>query len=617
MLEPGKRILYIDALRPPSDYQLSWGIGTTYSLELETLLSVPLAFSLYECKNQKEILNNSIFALDAIRRNASKLVIFCQHGQIKVSSTDSLLYSYLEDMIVEVNPSSGGVFHPKIWLLKFKNQEGNILYKYICLSRNITFDRSWDTILVLDGKTVEYEVPENDNLIKFVNFLPKIAVNKIEKNRLDIIKKISIELGNIKFNPPENFDNQFKFHFLGIDNNDSFPISNEYRRLLIVSPFLSESVLNRFEKVKQKYLISIQNSLDKISDDTLKKYNKIWVLDELAEDKSEDDISRLSGLHTKLYIGENEKSVTLWNGSSNATYAGFSSQNVEALVELRGERNKIGINKFIDEKSENSIVNFLKEYGKTTLDEEEKEKENLEKELEKKLEGYKANLLKMGLRMKIKSESKELYKIIIYPNITNSRYSSKEIKGICYPITLQKKTNKKVILPLWKDKIIFHKVPLLSLTSLVAFELNIKDKDKDKDKEISQKIEFVLNLPVKGMPERRNDKIIRAILRDSSGFIQYLRILLIENQNIFLFNHNIINHGKDDYGKQQNRIPMPLAEELIKALSRNPDKIKNINDLIKELSKNKDIKEDIIPEEFKEMWKNIWRTYKNQYGKRK
>lgn len=609
MLEPGKRTLYIDALRPPTDYQLTWGIGTTYSLELETLLSVPLAFSLYECKNQKEILNNSIFALDAIRRNAGKLVIFCQHGQIKVSSTDSLLYSYLEDMIVEVNPSSGGVFHPKIWLLRFKNQEEEIFYKYICLSRNITFDRSWDTILVLDGRPVEYEVPENDKLIKFVNFLPKIAVNKIEKNRLDIIKKSSIELGKIKFSPPENFDNQFNFHFLGIDNNDSFPISDEYRRLLIVSPFLSESFLNRFDKVKQKYLISMQNSLDNISDDTLKKYNKIWVLDELAEDKSEDDISRLSGLHTKLYIGENEKSVTLWNGSSNATHAGFSSQNVEALVELRGERKKVGISQLLDENSENSAINFLKEYGKTNLNEEEKKKENLEKDLEKRLEEYKTNLLKIGLKMKIKPESEELYKIIICPNITNSKYSSKGIKGICYPITLIKQTNK-IDIPLsWKDKMIFHKVPLLSLTSLVAFEFNIKDKG------ISQKMEFVLNLPVEGMPERRNDKIIRAILRDSNGFIQYLRILLAENQNIFLFNHNIINYGKDNYKNRQNWIPMPLTEELIKALSRDPDKIKNIHDLIKELSKNKEIKDNIIPEEFKEMWENIWRVYKRQYGK--
>jgi hypothetical protein len=145
----------------------------------------------------------------------------------------------------------------------------------------------------------------------------------------------------------------------------------------------------------------------------------------------------------------------------------------------------------------------------------------------------------------------------------------------------------------------------------VAFELNIKENG------ISQKMEFVLNLPVDGMPERRNDKIIRAILRDSNGFIQYLRILLTENQNIFLF-PNVINtnHG-GGYGHRQNQIPMPLVEELIKALSRDPDKIKNIHDLIKELSKNKEIKDDIIPKEFKEIWEHIWRVYKNQYGKRK
>ncbi len=213
--------------------------------------------------------------------------------------------------------------------------------------------------------------------------------------------------------------------------------------------------------------------------------------------------------------------------------------------------------------------------------------------------------------MKIKPESEGVYKVIIYPGKDHLKYFNKEVKGFCYPITLLKKTNKINIPLLQKDKIIFHKVPLLSLTSLVAFELNIKDK------RVSQKMEFVLNLPVEGMPERRNDKIIRAILRDSNGFIQYLRILLIENQNTFLFNHNFPNNYKGGYADQQNQIPMPLAEELIKALSRNPDKIKNIHDLIKELSKNKDIKDDIIPEEFKNMWKNIWRTYKNQYGKRK
>jgi hypothetical protein len=613
MLEPGERTLYTDALKPPMGYQLSHGIGTTYSLELETLLSVPLAFSLYECSNQREILNNSILALDAIRRNANKLVIFCQHGEIKLSSTDSLLCSYLENMIIEVNPSTGGVFHPKLWLLRFINKEGDVFYKFICLSRNITFDRSWDTILVLDGKLMDTYFPGNEKLIQFLNFLPTLSVNKISQDRLKIIKQIKDELGKVRFISPENFDDEFSFHFLGMDSNKSFPIEDKYNRLLIISPFLDERLLERFDKVREKYLISSQNSLDEMCESTIKKYKKIWVLDELAEDQSEDDRRRLSGLHAKLYIGENGKNVTLWNGSSNATYAGFSSKNVEALVELRGERRDVGINKLLDEKSENSIIHLLKEYGKTELTDEEKEKDNLEKALEKKLEDYKEFLLKKGLKMKIESESDDLYKMIIYPKQEQLKYSEEEIDGFCYPITLlkQKQVNQLPIPLGWEHNIVFEKIPLLYLTSLVAFEFTIKNEG------LERKAGFVLNLPVEGMPERRNDKIIRAILANPNGFIQYLRILLAENQNMFFYAKAMMHNPIWDYKDLHSSIPVPVAEELLKALSREPDKIKNINDLINELSKGNDVEEDIIPREFKEIWKNIWRTYKSKYGKSK
>jgi len=613
MLDPGERTLYIDALKPPMGYQLSQGIGTTYSLELETLLSVPLAFSLYECSNQKEILNNSILALDAIRRNADKLVVFCQHGQIKISSTDSLLYSYLENMIIEVNPSSGGIFHPKLWLLRFVNEAGDILYKFICLSRNITFDRSWDTILVLDGEPGYDNIPQNDQLIQFLDFLPTISVNEVSQKRLDIIKIIRNELAKIKFSTPENFDDEFSFHFLGMNNHNAFPIHDDYHRLLIIAPFLDERYLNRFDKIKQKYLISSQYGLDEISEGTLKKYNKVWVLDELAEDNSGENESRLSGLHAKLYIGENRRSINLWHGSSNATYAGFSSRNVEALVELRGERRDVGINKLLDGKSEQSVMHLLKEYGKSELPTEEKEKERLEKELEKKLEDYKTFLLQSGIRMKIKPDSEDLYKMIIYPGKEGLKYDDTDIYGICYPITLlkQKQVNQLKIPLSWNHKVVFQKIPLLSLTSLVAFELTIKNGG------LQQKAGFVLNLPVEGMPERRNDKIIRAILGNSNGFMQYLRILLAENQDMFLINHAILNYPGNNSNNLPGWRPLPIAEELLKALSRNPDKIKNISALIKDLSKSEDIKEDIIPEEFKEIWKNIWRAYKSKYGNRK
>jgi len=40
MLPPNQRELYLSALRPPLGFQLDRAIGTTYSLDLVTLLSV-------------------------------------------------------------------------------------------------------------------------------------------------------------------------------------------------------------------------------------------------------------------------------------------------------------------------------------------------------------------------------------------------------------------------------------------------------------------------------------------------------------------------------------------------------------------------------------------------
>jgi hypothetical protein len=41
MLEPDGRTLLLDALRPPLGYQLDAAAGTTYSLDLVSLLTAP------------------------------------------------------------------------------------------------------------------------------------------------------------------------------------------------------------------------------------------------------------------------------------------------------------------------------------------------------------------------------------------------------------------------------------------------------------------------------------------------------------------------------------------------------------------------------------------------
>ncbi|NJL54257.1 hypothetical protein HC928_03090 [bacterium] len=55
--------------------------------------------------------------------------------------------------MIEVDaPKAGGLFHPKIWILRFTAPKQPICYRLLCLSRSLTFERAWDTILRLDGE---------------------------------------------------------------------------------------------------------------------------------------------------------------------------------------------------------------------------------------------------------------------------------------------------------------------------------------------------------------------------------------------------------------------------------------------------------------------------------
>ena len=57
-------------------------------------------------------------------------------------------------MVVEVAAPTGGVFHPKMWVLRFVDPDdpGKALLLLMILSRNLTADRSWDVALTLEGQ---------------------------------------------------------------------------------------------------------------------------------------------------------------------------------------------------------------------------------------------------------------------------------------------------------------------------------------------------------------------------------------------------------------------------------------------------------------------------------
>ena len=78
MLDPQEnRTQLFDALRPPDEYQLDRAVGTTFSLDLLALLTIPLAFTFWSDIDETGQLGKDPLALlHGVRKVADRLCIF-------------------------------------------------------------------------------------------------------------------------------------------------------------------------------------------------------------------------------------------------------------------------------------------------------------------------------------------------------------------------------------------------------------------------------------------------------------------------------------------------------------------------------------------------------------
>lgn len=614
MLDPNTRQLYLSALKPPSGYSFDRAIGTTFTLDLFTLFAVPLSFAKFEFKDKEDLFENPISVLEALRRLTGKFFVFCQKGQIKVPSSINPLLSYLERMIIEVSPPNPeGIFHPKIWVLRFvNNQDKKVIYRFLCLSRNITFDKSWDTILVLEGVVKGSFYARNHALSDFLMKLPSLSKRKPSKQIWEDIKKIAEEVRHADFKQPEGFYDDFRFWPIGIPNHKEFPIKNNYWRILVVSPFSTDGMLGRLAaNKKENILISRDDSLNDMSPETLDKFKKIYFMDDNAykvdeigeemlagKSKKENEDTELSGLHAKLYLTESGWDATLWTGSANATNAAFDDFNVEFLVELRGKKSKVGIDKFLAQrKGVTSITDLLIEYepAEGSISEREKAK----KELERKLDSIRRQISNLNLRIVVvPSKIKNFHDLNLYIPGKMKYPSDLEVDGKCWPISLKDGLAKSLNFPKLSSRIVFHEIPTENITSLVAFELS------GKYKTAKQSIRFVLNLPIQGIPKYRNEKILQTIVSNRENFLRYLLLLLSEGEFAY-FIHEVDNKpGSGDGQKWISFEDIPLFEELVRAFSRDPEKIQRISKLVEDVCKMEG-GERILPAGFKELWETF------------
>ncbi len=253
MLNPSvDRLDYGEKLQAPEGFQLSYAVATSYSLELDTLLCLPLALSLNGTLEGNPH-GGKLAALEGIRQLKGRLKVFFQQGNIKVPSTFTPLFTLLEPCLVPMVPSGGfSSFHPKIWLLRFTNDTRQVRYRLLVLSRNLTFDRSWDLAVALEGEVAKESSRENEGLLELLQELAPFARHK--DKALDFAPAFSLfkkELPRVVWQKPNGF-RELKT-LLGKAQQVPLDLGSSTNTVLVISPFLHAEALDMLKERGERH----------------------------------------------------------------------------------------------------------------------------------------------------------------------------------------------------------------------------------------------------------------------------------------------------------------------------------------------------------------------------
>lgn len=337
MIDANKDIVNLgEQFVAPKGFELEYAVSTTYNLDLNALLLLPLAaFSDSDLDGIEDA--NQIEKFRKLHKSKEKFQFYCQKGKTDVVRRNSKFFTFVDQYIHEITLDDGKrSFHPKVTVIRFskidcKNQ---LIYRIIISSKNLTLSRNRELGFVSEGR-LEGKPTRNAPLIEFLTYLNS-KVPPSEQIPLYFIN----DLEKVRFANPPGFKLE-NFYFLRDDKKSRIPIFKEaWDQVLIISPFLNESLIKQISgNTKKLYLFSQEDELRKINwtvgCKNIDPYTYAGNADIVTEDYAEKNTNEIvqNGLHAKLFICVKGSKSHWFIGSANATRNAFNS-NIEFLVEL-------------------------------------------------------------------------------------------------------------------------------------------------------------------------------------------------------------------------------------------------------------------------------------------
>ena len=600
MLDPDRRSLYTSLLTPPPGFVLDQALGTTFSLDISTLLMLPVHLSLLGA----EELEDGIAVYESVRRTMDRITLYVQRGRIQAPRQGNTLFGLLAPSMIEVEPRTTGVFHPKLWLLRFRPGEGldaRPVLRLAVLSRNVTDDRSWDLSLQLEGEVdPKTNSPLNQPLADLIRNLPSLASGQMPASCTEQAESLTTDLLHCAFALPEGVESM-EFAVLGM-GTEVWKRPRRSDRLAVISPFCGEKALAALARSTREpvVLISRPETLDQLSRATLQQFSSCRVLHEAAEtEDSDDDISQdRYGLHAKAWITERGARTAITLGSANATDAALVSQiNVELMVTLEGPRRQLGdISSLLGEDGFGAVLQ-PHEAGVVALT-----LDPLVEAAKDRLDRARKAIMRAELRASCQPAATQGQWHLLLHGMADLPAT---VQVRLWPVSLSSAGGVTWAPDAMTAESLLAEVGPAHLTGVIAFELS--------DAGAAEGLRFVLNLPVDGMPvEAREAAILRAIIQNRDGFLRYLLLLLAREEGGGTMFALPTGTGSGRWAGGFDG-DLPLLEEMTRCYSRSPERLDAIARMIARLRSSADA-QDVIPQEFDTIWSVFEQALESRHG---
>lgn len=337
---PARRIDFGEALLPPEGYSLEAALGTTFSMDFLTALTVPVSLALRNGVQREELLTTPLAALAAMRRLQDRLAIYVESGNIHApKNRPTALVSLLENVVKEVTPPKGASFHPKLWLLRFAPENGGAMrQRLIIMSRNLTRDRAWDVALRLEGEEQTAIQNRNAPLVELLEFLDRSS-GKMNTR----LRGLREGLGYVRWDRVPGFS-QPSFHAHHPASKRP-PWRPDEGRLAVVSPFCDDPGLEALGVNRIDAIVACDDWLAALTKTSVRSFTLAEHALPEPDPETAATAEDRAGLHAKLYIVESGDDTAITIGSGNATGAGLGAKggrNIEVFATLRGKSAEIG-----------------------------------------------------------------------------------------------------------------------------------------------------------------------------------------------------------------------------------------------------------------------------------